>query len=78
MDRYASGFAPKRDDGRNHGRREWARRREGGNLLGFEPFFVMGREIERSVVTGRNADEVMGDEGVEGFLGRKGWRAVTE
>ncbi|KAK4694886.1 hypothetical protein P7C71_g2767, partial [Lecanoromycetidae sp. Uapishka_2] len=81
MDRYASGFEPKqRGNGSKSkgGRREWERRSENGHLLGFEPFFVMGREVERSIVTGRTADEVMSDEGVEGFVGRKGWRAVTE
>ncbi len=47
-------------------------------MTGFDPFYVLGREVERSVVTGRTADEVMTDEGVEGFVGRKGWRAVIE
>ena len=53
-------------------------RDEEGRLGGFEPFFVRGREFERSVVTGRTGGEVLGDEGVEGFVGRKGWRAVVE
>lgn len=76
MDRHASGFMPLTD---SDGVRRWERRRDGdGRLLGFEPFFVKGRDHERSVVTGRTADEVMGDEGVEGFTGRKGWRAVLE
>lgn len=79
MDRYASGFCPLRVENRiRGGRRMWTRRREGERLLGFEPFFVVGRELERSVVTGRTADEVMTDEGVQGFVGRKGWRPVTE
>ena len=79
MDRYASGFCPLRTENRSKGgRRMWTRRREFERLLGFEPFFVMGRESERSVVTGRTADEVMADEGIEGFVGRKGWRPVTE
>ena len=80
MDRYSSGFVPKTGGGhgRGGGRREWVRRWEDGKQLGFEPFFVMGREMERSVVTGRTADKVMSDEKVEGFVGRKGWRAVTE
>ena len=43
-----------------------------------EGFIVKGRDRERSILTGRNADEVMRDEGVEGFVGRKGWRAVVE
>lgn len=79
MDRHTSGFCPVRIGNRSKGgRRMWMRRREGERLLGFEPFFVMGRELERSVVTGRTADEVMADEGVQGFVGRKGWRPVTE
>ena len=78
MDRSASGFSPVAD---GDGGRRWVRRHEAdndGRLSGFEPFFVRGREYERSVVTGRTAGEVMGDEGVEGFVGRKGWRAVVE
>ena len=76
MDRRASGFMPLTH---SDGARTWVRRRdEGGQLLGFEPFFVRGRDHERSVVTGRTADEVMEDEGVDGFTGRKGWRAVLE
>lgn len=79
MDRYASGFRPLPIENRSQGgRRMWTRRREGKILLGFEPFLVMGRELERSVVTGRTADELMADEGVQGFVGRKGWRPVTE
>lgn len=79
MDRYASGFCPLRIENRSKGgRRIWTRRREDEGLLGFEPFFVMGREMERSVVTGRTAVEVMADEGVGDFVGRKGWRPVTE
>lgn len=42
------------------------------------PFVVKGRAEERSVITGRLADEVMEDEGVEGFVGRKMWRAIVE
>lgn len=79
MDRYASGFRPMPiEKAGNGGRRQWERRREGGRLLGFEPFYVMGKEVESSLITGRKADEIMDDEGVEGFVGRKGWRAVVE
>ena len=45
---------------------------------GFETFFVRGRDVERSVVTGRSADEVLADEGVQGYVARKGWTAVLE
>ncbi|KAK1529162.1 uncharacterized protein CCOS01_06996 [Colletotrichum costaricense] len=40
------------------------------------PFYVRGPDVERSVVTGRRGDEVLSDEGVEGFVRRKGWRPV--
>lgn len=43
-----------------------------------ESFVVLGRDVERSVVSGRSADEVMADEGVERFIGRKMWRPITE
>ena len=79
MDRYASGFSPLPvESGSKGGRRTWTRRRDGERLLGFDPFIVKGRELESSVVTGRTADDVMADEGVQGFVGRKGWRPVTE
>lgn len=55
----------------DHGRERQAGRDDGG-------FLVLGRDVERSIVTGRTADEVMRDEGVEGYVGRKGWKAVVE
>lgn len=75
LDRVASGFGRVKK-----GKRMWWERLRGdnGQRLGFESFFVMGRDDERSVVTGRVADEVMGDEGVVGYLGRKLWRPVME
>ena len=79
MDRYASGFSPMPvESGSKGGRKMWTRRRDRERLLGFDPFIIKGREVERSVVTGRTADDVMADEGVQGFVGRKGWRPVTE
>jgi hypothetical protein len=79
MDRYASGFRPLPvDKASTGGRKEWDRRWEEGRRLGFEPFYVMGRDVEKSMLTGRTADEVMSDKGVEGFVGRKGWRAVID
>lgn len=44
----------------------------------WEAFFVRGREVETSVVTGRKAEDVMADEGVKEFRGRKMWRAIVE
>ncbi|KAI9712141.1 MAG: hypothetical protein M1812_006979 [Candelaria pacifica] len=76
LDRVRSGFTKSRDE---NGRLKWMRKRAGDGLEeGFEPFIVLGREVERSVVTGRTADEVMSDEGVRGYVGRKGWKAVVE
>lgn len=46
-----------------------------GNRLTF-PFYVRGAPVERSVVTGRTGAEVLRDEGVEDFVGRKGWQPV--
>ncbi|KAF2766182.1 hypothetical protein EJ03DRAFT_298928 [Teratosphaeria nubilosa] len=67
LDRKHSGFRKLRsgsDEGRWSG--PW------------EAFFVRGRDFERSVVTGRSADQVMEDEGVEKFVGRKMWRPILE
>lgn len=44
----------------------------------FKPFLVQGADIERSIITGRNSDEVMNDEGVKGFVARKRWRPVMD
>lgn len=44
----------------------------------FEPFFVQGAEIERSIITGRRSDEVMNDEGVTGFVARRKWKPVLD
>lgn len=67
LDRRNSGFH-KAQSGPDRGR--W--------VGSWEPFFVCGRDVERSVVTGRLADDVMADEGVEEFVGRKLWRPVME
>jgi len=40
------------------------------------PFFVKGRDIETSVVTGRRAADILFDEGVVGFVPRGGWKAA--
>lgn len=49
-----------------------------GHWVGKGAFCVLGRDVERSVVSGRNADEVMADGGVAMFQGRKMWRPITE
>ncbi|KAI1131253.1 DNA polymerase ligase-domain-containing protein [Nemania abortiva] len=42
------------------------------------PFYVRGVEHERSVVTGRLGSDVLKDEGVVGYIGRKGWQAILK
>lgn len=40
------------------------------------PFYVRGADHERSVVTARRGRDVLDDEGVTGFVARKGWNPV--
>ncbi|EXJ95796.1 hypothetical protein A1O1_00920 [Capronia coronata CBS 617.96] len=47
-------------------------------LAGFEPFYVLGRDVETSIVTGRTAADVARDEGLVGYRPRGGWRPVTD
>lgn len=76
MDRRRSGFVPGRG---TDGSKEWVRKRsEDGDLEGFERFHVLGRDTERSVVTGRLARDILEDEGVDGFVPRGLWKGVTE
>jgi len=56
----------------------WIRKAVGNSVGGFETFFVLGPEVERSIVTGRLSEEVLQDEGVERFSGRGEWRAILE
>lgn len=79
MDRESSGFEPRKISiGEGRSKRIWVRSGDGSpqGLKGFDPFYVRGPEVERSVVTGRRGQDVLEDEGVEGFITRKGWRAV--
>lgn len=77
LDRENSGFVP--DGRRQDGPKRWVRRQGGdGEFKGFSKFIVMGRDHERSVVTGRLAKDVLKDEGVEGYVPRGLWRPVTE
>ncbi|KAI9042678.1 uncharacterized protein KD926_005284 [Aspergillus affinis] len=78
LDRVNSGF---QDELNPHsGRKQWVRRQDAktGRLLGFDPFSVCGPEVEKSVVTARLGKDVLEDEDVKGFVGRRGWRAVLE
>lgn len=65
-------------DRRNTGYRKARSGPEEGRWVGDGSFFVLGRDTERSVVSGRSADEVMADEGVASFQGGKMWRPITE
>ena len=51
---------------------------ESKNARGFPSFVVGGRDIERSIVTGRLGNEILADEGVVGYVTRGLWRAITE
>ncbi|EGD97231.1 hypothetical protein TESG_04643 [Trichophyton tonsurans CBS 112818] len=80
LDRVNSGFERRVDSTRAV---HWTRKEEtspgnGAIPLGFEPFFVRGPDFERSVLTGRLGGDVLSDEAVVGFHGRKGWRPVLE
>jgi hypothetical protein len=68
-DRPSSGFEQNGD--------RWVRRLlPDGELGGFDPFVVRGRDHERSVITGRLAREVESDEGCVGYIGRGGWKSI--
>ena len=81
LDREASGFVKRRREGRTVWERaevEEAGEEEDGALRLSYPFYVRGVEHERSVVTGRLGNGVLKDEGVEGYIGRKGWQAILK
>ncbi|KAK5716076.1 hypothetical protein LTR15_009901 [Elasticomyces elasticus] len=68
IDRKLSGFQKARRGDVNEGR--W--------IGPWSAFYVRGRDVERSLVTGRLAADVIEDEGVEGFVGRASWRPILE
>ncbi|KIV78107.1 hypothetical protein PV11_09862 [Exophiala sideris] len=81
IDREASGFRP--TNRFEFGRRVWERPREkdsaaGDGLGGFPSFYVRGRDVETSVLTGRLAADVARDEGLVNYKPRGGWRPVTD
>ncbi|KAL4998741.1 DNA polymerase ligase-domain-containing protein [Aspergillus recurvatus] len=81
LDRAGSGFVPEKvSDTKTDfmGKKRWIRGvdKRSGERTGFDPFHVRGPEVERSVVTGRRAPDVLRDEGVKGFVPRKGWTPV--
>ncbi|KAG7109440.1 hypothetical protein HYQ44_011696 [Verticillium longisporum] len=78
MDRAASGFVKKR---RGSGAKKLRWELEDEQTPGEDgrltyPFHVRGPEVERSLITGRLGSDVLRDEGVVDFVGRKGWRPV--
>ncbi|KAI1455899.1 DNA polymerase ligase-domain-containing protein [Annulohypoxylon moriforme] len=87
LDREACGFVRRRRKGRvvwglegdddpiKEKKNEDGEGEGDGDRLRF-PFYVRGVNVERSVVTGRTGADVLRDEGVEGNVGRKGWRPV--
>ena len=90
LDKAGSGFVGKRVDGKVKWERPDFRGDDeavAGNSQPFPstatkktrldfPFYVRGPEYERSVVTGRLGKDVLQDEGVTGFVPRKGWRPI--
>ncbi|KAI0509047.1 DNA polymerase ligase-domain-containing protein [Xylaria bambusicola] len=82
LDRESSGFVKRRREGGI----VWERGDDGVKMDECEtvasrltyPFYVRGVEHERSVVTGRLGSEVLRDEGVTGYIGRKGWQAILK
>ena len=76
LDRFSSGF--KDEPGSGPAGKRWVRRLDPNHqeMPGFEPFYVRGPEVERSIVTGRLGREILEDEGVQGFLPRRGWRPI--
>ncbi|PKY02073.1 hypothetical protein P168DRAFT_240099 [Aspergillus campestris IBT 28561] len=78
LDRTNSGF--KDEPGSGPAGKRWTRQLDANHqrMLGFEPFYVRGPEVERSIVTGRLGKEILEDEGVQGFLPRRGWRPILE
>lgn len=78
LDREECGFVKTKKD-----RRVWWERQEEdeqGNDQGQGrlqwPFYVRGPGHERSIVTGRLGAEILRDEGVVGYVERKGWRPI--
>jgi hypothetical protein len=85
LDRAACGFRPTHEFA--FGRRVWERprltstdatRKGKGDVGGFEPFYVRGREVETSVLTGRLGADVASDEGLIGYKPRGGWKGITD
>ena len=88
LDRRACGFVPRRQgrkitwhlpvsDSSSTTSRAGNVQQTGMQRLTF-PFYVRGVPHERSVVTARRGEDIMRDEGVRGFIPRKGWTPVLK
>lgn len=81
LDREECGFVRTRKDGRVWWERQDTAVGDGEHSDSDQgrlqwPFYVRGPDHERSIVTGRLGAEVLRDEGVVGYVGRKGWRPI--
>ncbi|KAL1879964.1 hypothetical protein VTK73DRAFT_6544 [Phialemonium thermophilum] len=82
LDKEGSGFVKRRKDGvlmweelEDKGRKKLEGSIDDGDdhRLTY-PFYIRGPDHERSVVTGRLSEDIIKDEGVVGFVPRRGWR----
>ncbi|KAK7743585.1 hypothetical protein SLS53_004120 [Cytospora paraplurivora] len=85
LDREACGFGRTRKDGKvwwerviggDNGEEGGDRDEEDARHRYGWPFYVRGPDHERSVITGRLGADILRDEGVVGFVRRKGWRPI--
>lgn len=85
LERDLSGFMPKKSDSN---RTIWHPKTSAAGETGERiesnthahlsyPFYVRGRDSERSVITGRLGADILRDEGVDGFVPRMGWKPVV-
>ena len=78
LDRINSGFVRRRRKGEvawEHDQSPPVREEQEPGRLSY-PFYVRGPEHERSIVSGRLGREVLRDEGITDYVGRKGWQPV--
>jgi len=77
LDRPGCGLVRRQSGGRVVWEREDDGTADGGDggRLGF-PFYVRGPDVERSIVTGRLAADIIRDDGVEGLVRRRGWAPI--
>lgn len=74
LDRPACGFVERRRDGRT----VWEQPEPSKDAIRLSyPFYVRGRDYERSLLTGRLGQDILSDEGVVDFTPRMGWKPVV-